>query len=120
MGSSLTREEKIVLIAVMRYIVSAGAVITESEVEGIDDLAHEPGFEDFKGLFDEVDRTVRSKEDLESIIRKVDNPESRKEILSRSIAFSRADGNFDPREIGIITFMSREWGMDINEMIGPT
>lgn len=117
MASTMTREEKIVLIAVMRYIVTAGSVITDSEVEGIDDLAHEPGFEDFRGLFDEVDRSVKSKEDLEALIRRVTNPESRKSILKRSLEFSRADANFDPRETGILDFMSREWGIDLDSMI---
>lgn len=117
MGSTMTRDEKIVLIAVMRYIVSAGSVITDSEVEGIDDLAREPGFEDFSGLFDEVDRSVKSQEDLEALIRRVENAESRKRILEHALDFSRADANFDPREIGILKFMSNEWGIDLNTLI---
>lgn len=117
MAGSLSREEKIVLIAVMRYIVSTDNVITESEREGIDDLASEPGFEDFKGLFDEVDRSVRSKEDLERLIREVGNDDIRRLILKRALAFSRADADIDPREIGILQFMSREWGIDLNSII---
>jgi hypothetical protein len=117
MSKSLTKEEKMVLIAVMKYIVSTDGVITDREVDDISDLADEKGFEDFQDLFNEVDETVQSMNDLKNLIKKVENAESRKKILEYAIEFSRADADVNPHEIEILQYMSKEWHINLKTLM---
>ncbi len=117
MSKSLTKEEKMVLIAVMKYIVSTDGVITEREVDDINDLAEEKGFEDFQNLFNEVDETIRSMNDLKKLIKQVENTESRNKILEYAIEFSRADADVNPHEIEILQYMSKEWRINLKTLL---
>lgn len=117
MPKSLTNEEKMVLIAVMKYIVSTDGVITEREIDDINDLADEKGFEDFQKVFDEVDRTVKSLDDLKKLIRQVSNDASRKNILRYAVEFSRADADINLQENEILKFMSKEWGISLHTFL---
>jgi hypothetical protein len=117
MSKSLTKEEKIVLIAVMKYIVSTDGIVTDREVDDINDLAEEKGFEDFQELFNEVDETVQSINDLKNLINQVENKESRKKILEYAIEFSRADADVNPHENEILKYMSKEWQINLKTML---
>ena len=117
MSKSLTKEEKMVLIAVMKYIVSTDGLITDREVDDINDIAEEKGFEDFQSLFNEVDKTVKSINDLKELIRQVQNEDSRKKILQYALEFSRADADINPHEIEILQFMSKEWRINLKIML---
>jgi len=117
MSRSLTKEEKMVLIAVMKYIVSTDGVITDREVDDISNLADEKGFEDFQNIFNEVVRTVRSMKDLKELIDKVENVESRKKILENAIEFSRADADVNPHEIEILQYMGKVWHINLKTLL---
>jgi Tellurite resistance protein TerB. len=117
MPKTLTNEEKMVLIAVMKYIVSTDGVITEREIDDINDLAEENGFEDFQKVFEEVDRTVKSLDDLKKLIKQVENEASMQNILKYAVEFSRADADINPRENEILKFMSNEWGISLNTFL---
>ncbi len=118
MSRSFTREEKMVLIAVMKYIVSTDGIITEREVDDINDIAEEKGFEDFQNIFNEVDSTIRSMSDLKNLIKKIESVESRKKILEYAVEFSRADADMNPHEIEILQFMSKEWQISLKTLLG--
>jgi uncharacterized tellurite resistance protein B-like protein len=113
MTKKLTNEEKMVLIAVMKYIVSTDGIITEREIDDINEMAEEKGFEDFQKVFNEVDRTVKSLDDLKKLIDQVTDDGSRKNILQHAVEFSRADANLNPHEIEILKYMSKEWGISL-------
>ena len=117
MSRSLTKEDKMVLIAVMKYIVSTDGVITDREVDDINSLADEKGFEDFQNLFNEVDSTVRSMKDLKDLIDRVENAESRKKILQYAIEFSRADADVNPHEIEILQYMGKAWHINLKTLL---
>ena len=117
MSRSLTKEDKMVLIAVMKYIVSTDGVITDREVDDINTLADEKGFEDFQNLFNEVDSTVRSMKDLKDLIDRVENAESRKKILQYAIEFSRADADVNPHEIEILQYMVKAWHINLKTLL---
>lgn len=118
MSKSLTREEKMVLIAVMKFIVSTDGVITDREIDDINELAEKKGFEDFRKVFDDVDREVQSIDDLKDLVRKIERRESRELILAYALEFSRADADINPHEIEILKFMSRTWGIKLDSFMG--
>jgi uncharacterized tellurite resistance protein B-like protein len=117
MPKKLTSEEKMVLIAVMKYIVSTDGVITEREIDDINDMAEEKGFEDFQKVFNEVDRKVKSLDDLKKLIAKVTSEASRNNILGHAVEFSRADANLNPHEIEILKYMSKEWRISLSTFL---
>jgi len=117
MSKKLSNEEKMVLIAVMKYIVSTDGVITVREIDDINDMAEEKGFEDFQKVFNEVDRTVKSLDDLKKLIGKVTNETSRMNILKHAVEFSRADANLNPYEIEILKYISKEWGISLSTFL---
>ncbi len=117
MSKLLTREEKMVLIAVMKYIVSTDGIITEREIEDINSLAEEKGFEDFQRTFDEVDRTVRSIDDLKKLIDAVTDVQARTSILKYALEFSRADAAINPHENEILQYMSKKWHINIKTLL---
>jgi hypothetical protein len=117
MLGSLTKDEKIVLLAVMKYIVSTDGVITEREIDDINALAEEKGFEDFQEIFDDVDENVKSLDDLKKLIANVKKDASRMAIIRYALEFSMADADVNPHEIEILKYMSREWKIDLKELI---
>ena len=118
MAKSLTKEEKMVLIAVMKYIISTDGVITEREIADINELAEKKGFEDFQKIFEEVDREVKSIDDLKDLIRKIEKNDNRDLLLRYALEFSRADANVNLHEIEILKFMSKTWGIKLDSMMG--
>jgi len=118
MSKSFTREEKMVLIAVMKYIVSTDGLVTDREIDNINDIAEEKGFEDFQDIFNEVDRTVLSIDDLKNLINQVEHEGSRKKILQYAVEFSRADANINPHEIEILKYMSKVWDINLKTLFG--
>jgi uncharacterized tellurite resistance protein B-like protein len=117
MSQSLSKEEKMVLIAVMKYIVSTDGVITEREIDDINSLAEEKGFEDFQKTFNEVDRTVKSIDDLKKLINTVTDEKARMNILKNALEFSRADAEINPHENEILQYMSKHWHINIKSLL---
>lgn len=117
MSQSLSKEEKLVLIAVMKYIVSADGNITEREIDDINNLAEEKGFEDFQKTFNEVDRTVQSIDDLKKLINNVSEEKARMNILKHALEFSRADAEINPHENEILQYMSKQWHINIKSLL---
>lgn len=117
MSKILSKDEKMVLIAVMKYIVSTDGIITEREIDDINTLAEEKGFEDFQRTFDEVDRTVKSMEDLKKLIDNVTGEQARTNILRYALEFSKADAEINPHENEIIQYMSKKWHINIKSLL---
>ncbi len=117
MIKEFSREEKMALIAVTKYIINADGMVTKSEISRINDLAEEKGFEDFQSLFNDVDREILSMEDLKGLIARVTNEKHRKGIVRYALDFSRADANLNPDEVDILNYMGKTWGLDISSIL---
>ncbi|MBP7735869.1 MAG: TerB family tellurite resistance protein [Spirochaetes bacterium] len=117
MSKSFTKEEKMVLIAVMKYIVSTDGIVTDREVDDINELAEEKGFEDFQEIFNEVDRTVKSMDDLKKLVKQIEHEGSRKKIIKYAVEFSRADADVNPHEIEILKYMCNVWNINLKALL---
>jgi hypothetical protein len=117
MSEHLSQDEKIVLIAVLKYIVSTDGVITEREIDDINNLAEDAGFKDFQQIFEEVDRKIKSIDDLEKLIDQIKNEKNRLRILEYAIEFSRADADMNPHEIEILKYMSAKWKISLKKLM---
>jgi len=117
MPTTFTKDEKMALIAILKYIISTDGVITEREIEDINAVAAQKGFEDFNAVFNEVDRSIKSIADLKKLIQKITDKTNRKKILQYALEISKADANVNPQEIEILKFMSKEWKINIRSLI---
>lgn len=116
MAQSFTRIEKMVLLATLKYIISTDGSMTDREVEEINTLADEKGFEDFQEIFDEVDRTVRSLSDLKELILQVTDDANRRKILEHIFDIARDDAEVNTSESDILNYMSTKWNIDLNSL----
>jgi uncharacterized tellurite resistance protein B-like protein len=116
MSATFTKDEKMALIAILKYIISTDGVITEREIEDINAVAVHKGFEDFNVIFNEVDRSIKSIADLKGLIQKVTDKANRKKILQLALEISQADANVNPQEIEIMKFMSKEWKVNLRSL----
>lgn len=117
MTKKLGKEEKMVLIAVMKYIISTDGVLTDREIDDINTLANEKGFEDFQSIFEEVDRTITSLDELKKLIDSVAGEQARINILKYAIEFSRADAEINPHENEMLKYMSKKWHISIKSLL---
>ena len=116
MSEIFTKDEKMALIAIIKYIISTDGVITEREIEDINAVAVHKGFEDFNQIFNEVDRSIKTIADLKGLIQKVTDKANRKKILQHALEISQADANVNPQEIEILKFMSKEWKVNLRSL----
>jgi uncharacterized tellurite resistance protein B-like protein len=117
MPATFTKDEKMALIAILKFIISTDGIITEREIEDINTVARQRGFEDFNAVFNEVDRSIKSISDLKKLIQKITDKANRKKILQYALEISKADANVNPQEIEILKFMSKEWKINIRSLI---
>ena len=117
MIKSFNREEKIALVAILRFIASSDGRITEGEIEKFDQIAEKKGFEDFSEIFNEVDNEVHSIDDIKKLIKMVERDTHKYDILKYAIELSVADSNIVPEEVEILKIMGKEWNVDIKSVL---
>ena len=117
MIKSFNKDEKMILIAILKCIVSADGNITSGELERFNDIAEKKGFEDFQEIFNEVDKEIKNMDDVKELIKKVTNNTHKKDILKFSIDIAIADGNINPDEADVLNYMSKEWGIDVKSLL---
>jgi hypothetical protein len=117
MPAKLSHDEKIVLIGMCKYIINSDGLITQTELDTMNQIAEEIGFADYQKTFDEADLLITS---LETLYEKIDNlkeSKSKKEILKYAIQLSRSDACIKNDEIDIIVYAADSWGFDMKTLI---
>ena len=117
MPTTLTREEKKVLIAICRYIINSDGIITDDELKQMDEIASEIGIADYDELFNEVDREITSVEALQIKIDSLVSTKNKKKILQYSIQLSRTDGCITHDEIDILVYAADAWDINLKDII---
>jgi hypothetical protein len=101
----------------MKYIISTDGVITDRETTDISKIANAMGFENFQLIFEKVDQTITSLDDLKKLLKKIENKTSRDHIIQYAIEFCRADAACNPHEAEILQYMGKEWHVDIKKIL---
>ena len=109
MISTFNKDEKKALIAILKYMVNSEGIIEENELVTFMKIAEEKGFEDFHSIFNEVDSTILSLDDLTEQIKKVTDVSHQKDIIALAIDMATANGIINPGEADILSLMSKEW-----------
>jgi len=117
MLGTLSREEKMVLLATIKYMASPDGIISENDIDKINNMAEERGFDDFTHILAEVDKEVHSLDDLKAMIRKITNPGKRMIIIRYALEVSRADVFMNPHENEILKYLCEEWKIALQDVI---
>ena len=117
MPKKLTAEEKTVLIGMCRYIINSDGIVTQSELETMNVIADEMGFDDYQKSFEESDKEITSLETLQKKIDSLKGSGNKQKILKYAVQLSRADANIGYDEMDILVYAADSWDIDIKFLL---
>lgn len=117
MPKKLNHDEVIVLIGICKYIVNSDGQVTQAELETMNRIAEEIGFEDYQKMFDEADSVITSIEVLKEKIDNLKNSSNKQKILKYSIQLSRSDACIKNDEMDIIVYAADSWNFDVKTLM---
>lgn len=117
MPATMTRDETKVLVAICRYIINSDGIVTEDEIDKMNEIAAEIGIVNYDELFNEVDREITSLENLKNTIDSLQSSKNKKKIIQYSIQLSRTDGCITDDEIDILVYAADAWDVDLKDIM---
>lgn len=117
MPETLTHDEKMILIGLCKYIISIHGVVTPVDLDNMNLIAEEMGFDDYHEVFNEVDAEITSVDILKEKIDNLASEKNRNKILKYAIEISRSDANIKDDEMEILVYAADAWDIDINSII---
>jgi len=117
MPKKLSHEETIVLIGLCKYIINSDGAVTSTELETMNQLAEEIGFDDYQRTFDEADSIITSIEVLKEKIDDLRKSSNKKKILKYAIKLSKSDACIKADEMDIIVYAADSWDFDVKSLI---
>ena len=117
MPETLTHDEKNILIGLCKYIISIHGAITPADLDNMNLIAEEMGFDDYHDIFNEVDAEITSIDVLKEKINNLQTDKNRKKILKYAIQISRSDANIKDDEMELLVYAADSWDLDINSIM---
>lgn len=117
MPETLTHDEKLILLGLCKYIISIHGAVTPVDLENMNLIAEEIGFDDYHEVFNEVDLNITSLEILKEKIDNLGSVKNRSKILKYAIQISRSDASIKDDEMEILVYAADSWDIDINSII---
>ncbi len=118
MINSFSREEKIALIAIIKFVAGCDGDLTDAELAKFNEIAEEEGFEDFNEIFDEVDRKVHDIDDISGLMKNITEKVRRMEIIRYAVETAVSDGEINSDEADVLDMISGEWDIDLETITG--
>jgi hypothetical protein len=117
MPKKLSHDEKVVLIGICKYIINTDGIVTPAELDTMNQIADEIGFEDYRKIFDEADSIITSVELLQGKIDELKSSSNKQKILKYAIQLSRSDACIKNDEMDIIVYAADSWDFDIKSLM---
>jgi len=117
MPKKLSDDEKIVLIGICRYIINSDGILTAAELETMNIIAQDIGFDDYQKTFAEADKIITSLESLQKRIDGLKKSKNKQKLLKYAIQLSRADAFIRYDEMDIIVYAADAWDIDIKSLM---
>jgi len=117
MPKKLSHDEKVVLIGICKFIINTDGIVTQSELETMNQIADEIGLDDYQKAFDESDSTITSIEVLHQKIDALKKSGNKQKILKYAIQLSRSDALIKSDELDIIVYAADSWDIDIKVLM---
>ncbi len=116
MYSSLTKEEKLSIVGVFKYVVNASGKVDEEEIDAMHNFIEEKNFEDFNEVLDEFEQDYNTIEDFYELLESV-RPENQDLLVDEAFELAVSDGYASPEELEVFNIMSEVWGISKNELL---
>ncbi len=111
MYKNLTREEKLAIIGVFKYVVNANGKVNEEEIDAMHQFIQDKNFNDFNELINEFETNCSTIEDFYELIETV-RPENRDLLVEEAFELAISDGYPTPEELEVFDIMAEVWDMD--------
>lgn len=117
MPKILSHDEKVVLIGICKYIINSDGIVTQSELETMNQIAADIGFEDYQKTFDEADSIITSIEALHEKIDSLKKSSNKQKILKYAIQLGRSDAIIKNDEMDIMVYAADSWDIDLKSLL---
>lgn len=117
MPKKLSKDEKIVLIGLCKFIINSDGIVTQTELETMNQIAEDIGFVDYQEAFDQADQIITSIEILQEQIDSLKQSSNKLKILKYAIRLSMSDALIKSDEVDILVYAADSWGLDIKSLI---
>lgn len=117
MPSKFSYKDKIALIGMCKFIINADGIVTDAELDNMQEIAEEIGFDDYNEIFDDVDEKIRTIDDLKEYIDNTKDSLNKENIFRYAVLISRSDGNIRDEEIDILHYAADAWDINIKEIM---
>lgn len=117
MPKKLSSDEKIVLIGMCRFIINSDGLVTPEELQLMDRIAAEIGFDDYRDAFNESDRVITSESDLHQKIESLKESSNKQKILKYAVQISRADSIISDEKMDILVYAADAWDVNIKSIL---
>ncbi|MCG8571586.1 MAG: hypothetical protein MJB14_15730 [Spirochaetes bacterium] len=109
MLSQLNEQEKIALVGVLKWIVSADP---QDSLEGMTDFFQDNHFGDFNTYYQEMDNKFEDVEALQSFLKTIDDSNTHQLIIKVAKDIALSDVMITHREKKVFKFLQEIWGID--------
>ena len=109
--ASLSHDEQLALVALMKAIALANQDITDGEIKIIDRVAKELGDETYRGLLDESDNCYGDIEDVKTALAAIDKKETQELIYGTAWEESAADPLINHAESELLEWLQNTWNI---------
>jgi uncharacterized tellurite resistance protein B-like protein len=106
MFSKLTKDEKLALVGVIKWVVSTDH---EDSTRGIEKYFHENGWDDYNQIYSEMDEKFQDIDDLKEFLIKIKNVEARKFIIQIANEIAISDSIITNEEKKVLDFLNEIW-----------
>ena len=111
MYKDLTKEEKLAIVGVFKYIVNANGKVDEEEIDAMHDFIKDKNFNDFNDILDEFESDCNTIEDFYELIENV-RKENRDLLVEEAYELAVCDGYATPEELEVFDIMAEVWDID--------
>ncbi len=116
MYGNLTREEKLAIIGIFKYVVNASGRVDEEEISAMHDFIGDKNFSDFTEILDEFEQDYNTIEDFYELLENV-RLENHDLLIDEAYELAISDGWASPEELEVFNIMAEVWGMSKEELL---
>ncbi len=111
--AELSYDQKLGLVALMRYVIMSNSVVTEGEKTQIDVVADALGDEEYRQLLDDTTDRFADMAALQEYLSAITDQDARNIIFGTIWQESVADPDIKHSESELLTWLGSAWGIEV-------
>ena len=111
--ADLSYDQKLALVALMRYVVMSNATVTEGEKTQIDMVAKAFGEDEYRKLLDDAEGRFADMASLQDFLSGIEGQEARELVFGTIWQESVADPDIKHSESELLAWLAKAWGIKV-------